>query len=178
MKQSMKRRLGVLADTHGHEDAWVKASLLWGDAPDAVLHAGDVLSSDVDTGLGGMIRSAAFPVIISRGNCDYPEDEKILHRPLLSPYAFVWWNGKSILMAHGNRFEELRALALRSRVDLAVYGHTHVASVVREEGTIFLNPGSASLPRGRDPASAAIVDEDEIRIFTLDGAALHRERWY
>jgi hypothetical protein len=124
-----------------------------------------------------MIRSAPFPVIISRGNCDYPEDEKLLQRPLLSPYAFVWWNGKSILMAHGNAFERFRSLALQSRADLAVYGHTHVASVVREEGTLFVNPGSASLPRGRDPASAALVDDDGIVIFTLDGVELHRERW-
>ena len=61
----MKRRLGLLSDTHGHEDAWMKASLLWGNSLDAVLHAGDVLSSDVDTGLAGMIRTAPFPVIIS-----------------------------------------------------------------------------------------------------------------
>jgi len=173
----IKRRLGLLSDTHGHEDAWIKASLLWGNSLDAVLHAGDVLSSDVDTGLAGMIRSAPFPVIISRGNCDYPEDEKLLQRPLLSPYAFVWWNGKSILMAHGNAFERFRSLALQSGADLAVYGHTHVASVVREEGTLFVNPGSASLPRGRDPASAALVDDDGIVIFTLDGVELHRERW-
>jgi hypothetical protein len=173
----MKRRLGVIADTHGHEDAWEKALDLWGASLDAILHAGDVLSSDIDTGLAGMIRSAPFPVIISRGNCDYPEDEKLLHRPLLSPYAFVWWNGKSILMAHGNAFQSTRTLALQSGMDLVIYGHTHVASVVREERTLFLNPGSASLPRGRDPASAALIDDDEIVIATLDGMVLHREQW-
>ena len=173
----MKRRIGVLSDTHGHEDAWAKAAALWGDSVDAVLHAGDVLSSDIETGLAGMIRSAPFPVIISKGNCDYPEDEKILCRPLLSPYAFIWWNGKSILVAHGNAFESMRSVALRSRVDLVVYGPTHIASLVREERTLFLNPGSAALPRGRDPASVAVVDEDEIVIFTLDGVELHRERW-
>jgi hypothetical protein len=80
-------------------------------------------------------------------------------------------------MAHGNAFERFRSLALQSGADLAVYGHTHVASVVREEGTLFVNPGSASLPRGRDPASAALVDDDGIVIFTLDGVELHRERW-
>lgn len=177
-KRVIKRRLGLLSDTHGHGEAWIKASVLWGDSLDAVLHAGDVLSPDVDTGLAGMIRSAPFPVIISRGNCDAPEDEKLLERPLLSPYVFVWWNGKSILMAHGDGvFEQFRSTALRGRVDLAVYGHTHVASVVREEGTLFVNPGSASLPKGRDPASAAIVDDDGIVIFTLDGVELHRERW-
>jgi predicted phosphodiesterase len=65
--------------------------------------------------------------------------------------------------------------ALRGR--LAVSGHTHVGSVVREEGTIFLNPGSASLPKGRDPASCAIADGEGISILTLEGTLLHHEPW-
>jgi len=74
-------------------------------------------------------------------------------------------------------FLAFRDLALRCGARLAVSGHTHVGSVVREEGTIFLNPGSASLPKGRDPASCAIADGEGISILTLEGTLLHREPW-
>ena len=46
-----------------------------------------------------------------------------------------------------------------------------------DTGTIFLNPGSSSLPLGRDPASVALADDGGISIVTLAGVVLHRERW-
>jgi len=173
---NMKNRLGIISDTHGHEEAWTDALRQWGTI-DGVLHAGDVLS-DVSTGLEEMIRTAPFPVVISRGNCDYPEHESLIGRPIMAPYATVWWNSLLILVAHGAPFQPLRALALQCGADLVVYGHTHVSSIVREQKTIFLNPGSASLPKGRDPASAALLDGRGIRIFTLEnGVTLHEELW-
>jgi predicted phosphodiesterase len=48
---------------------------------------------------------------------------------------------------------------------------------VREKDTIFLNPGSTTMPKGKDPASAAGVDEKEIRIMTLEGRILRSEKW-
>jgi len=68
-------------------------------------------------------------------------------------------------------------MALDSAVHLAISGHTHVASVVRERDTIFLNPGSTTIPKGKDPAGAATVDENEIKILTLEGEILHSEKW-
>ena len=64
-----------------------------------------------------------------------------------------------------------------ARAALAISGHTHIATLVREEETIFLNPGSCSLPLGRDPASVAMVFAHEIRILTLSGDLLHLESW-
>lgn len=172
----MNGRLGIISDTHGHEEAWRHALVRWGPV-DGVLHCGDVLA-EIATGLEEMIRNASFPVIISRGNCDRPGDEILLGRPVLAPYATVWWNSRLILVGHGAPFQPLRELGLRCRADLVIYGHTHVSSVVREEGTIFLNPGSAALPKGRDPASAAVLDSTGIRIFVLEnGETLHHEPW-
>ena len=49
--------------------------------------------------------------------------------------------------------------------------------MVREGKTVFLNPGSASLPMGRDPASAALLDGEGIRVMTLQKELLHFEPW-
>jgi putative phosphoesterase len=176
VRRRMNGRLGIISDTHGHEEAWKKALSRWGSV-DGVLHCGDVLA-DIATELEEMIRGAPFPVIISRGNCDRPEDEALLGWPVMAPYATVWWHSRLILVGHGAPFQPLRELGLRCRADLVIYGHTHVGSIVREEGTIFLNPGSAALPKGRDPASAAVLDGDGIRIFVLEnGETLHQEPW-
>ncbi len=177
-------KLGVLSDTHGSLPAWKSALALFKDV-DAVLHAGDVLyhgpRNSIPGGytpadLANEINEYKGPIFISRGNCDADVDQMIL-KPLLAPYVSIWWNGKKILMMHGDNFPMLRQMAFDFSADLAISGHTHVGSVVREQKTIFLNPGSTTIPKGKDPASAAIVDTSGITILTLDGGLLHREEW-
>lgn len=184
MKVISNGRLGVLSDTHGSLPAWKSAVALFKDV-EAVLHAGDVLYHGPRNAIPGGYTPADLaeeingyqgPLFVSRGNCDADIDQMIL-KPLLAPYVSIWWNGKKILMMHGDNFPLFRQMALDFNVDLAVSGHTHVSSVVREKGTIFLNPGSTTIPKGKDPASAAIVDTAGIMIFTLDGGLLHREEW-
>ncbi|HCL79796.1 MAG TPA: phosphodiesterase [Synergistaceae bacterium] len=172
----MRPSLGVIADTHGDGAAWEKACRVWGPVS-GILHCGDVLSAE-PSDLVEKIRRAGCPVLIVRGNCDTRRTEERLGLPLLSPYAVIWWYDKLVLMGHGDRFPYLRQLGLAWRAHVVITGHTHVGSVVREEGTIFLNPGSASLPRGRDPASAARIDGEGIRIFTVaSDETLHWEPW-
>ena len=176
--------LGVLSDTHGSYPAWTSALSLFKNA-DAILHAGDVLyhgprnpipGGYTPTDLAEAINNYKGTILAARGNCDADVDQMILS-PILAPYVSIWWNGKKILMMHGDNFPLFRQMALASAVDLAISGHTHVASVVREGGTIFMNPGSTTIPKGKDPAGAAVVDEEEIRILTLEGEILHREKW-
>ncbi len=178
-------KLGIISDTHGDFRGWEEARKIWGDV-EAILHAGDVLyhgpRNPLPEEYGPKVLAKALnecpvPLFFARGNCDAPVDQKMLRWPLLSPLVPLWWRGKFLLLSHGEDFSEVRELALRCGADLLITGHTHVASVQREEKTIFLNPGSASLPKGRDPASAVLLDEGEIVIFTLQGDILHREPW-
>ncbi len=178
-------KIGVISDTHGAPGGWEKALLLWKDV-ECILHAGDVLyhgpRNPLPQGhgpreLARLIDQSPVPVFISRGNCDTEVDQCMFRWPLLSPLVPLWWEGRFILLAHGDRFTETRELALSCGASLVITGHTHVGSVQREGSTLFLNPGSASLPKGRDPASVALVDSREIRILTLDGEVLHREPW-
>lgn len=178
------KALGVISDTHGSYPAWASALSLFKNV-DAILHAGDVLyhgprnpipGGYTPVDLAQAINDHKGTILISRGNCDADVDQMML-MPLLAPYVSIWWNGKKILMMHGENFPLFRQMALDSSVDLAISGHTHVASVVREGGTIFMNPGSAAIPKGKDPASAATVDHVGINIMTLEGEILHSEKW-
>ncbi len=181
----MTGRIGVIADTHGDAGAWEAAVRTWGRV-DLVIHAGDVLrtwkSRPQPPGRGRrklaeLLNAYDTPILCARGNCDEDEDASLLKWPMIEPYLFLWWEGKLLLAGHGTDFTDVRDKGLDSRADLVITGHTHVGSLVREGKTLFLNPGSASLPQGRDPASAALLDGDGIRILTLENRLLHFEPW-
>ena len=78
---------------------------------------------------------------------------------------------------HGTDLGEPGNLASTFNADLVLTGHTHVSSITCEGKTIFLNPGSASLPKGKNPASFALLDVDGIRILTLMGDIICFEPW-
>lgn len=181
----MTGRMGVIADTHGDIEAWESATRLWGPV-DLVVHAGDVLKAwksrpipwrGGKKALAEILNSSKTPILITRGNCDEEEDESLLKWPVAEPFLFLWWQGRLILAGHGTDFSEIREKALACGADLVITGHTHVGSLVREGKTIFLNPGSASLPMGRDPASIALLDGEGIRLLTLENDLLHFEPW-
>lgn len=181
-------RLGVLSDTHGSLPAWNKALTLFGPEVKTVLHAGDVLYHGPRNSIPGGYTPADLAaaindfakhegrIFIAQGNCDAAVDKMVLD-PEINYFVALNWKGRKILMMHGDNFPLLRQLALDSHVDLAITGHTHVASLVRESGTVFLNPGSTTIPKGRDPASAALLSAQGIQILTLDGGELHFEKW-
>lgn len=181
---AVKHKIGIVSDTHGSLPAWRAALKLFG-SPEAVLHAGDVLyhgprnplpAGYTPADLADAMRAYPGTLLIARGNCDAAVDQMVLNRQFPACVSLEW-QGKKIIMMHGDNFPLLRQTALDRKADLAVSGHTHVASVVRERGTIFLNPGSTTLPKGRDPASAAMITEAGISIFTLDGGLLYSEEW-
>lgn len=181
-------KIAILSDTHGSLPAWRRALEIFGKDIRTVLHAGDVLYHGPRNSIPGGYTPADLAeamncfaddggrLLISEGNCDAPVDRMLL-KPQLEHYISALWRGRKILMMHGDNFPLLREMALANSVDLAISGHTHVASLVREKGTIFLNPGSTTIPKGRDPESAALAGADGVRIVTLDGRELHFENW-
>ena len=174
------RKIGVLSDTHGSCCAWRKALSLFGPGVKTVLHAGDVLYHGPRNAIPGGYTPADLAddinvfhkhggrVIIAQGNCDAAVDAMVLEPEMQSCVSLLW---------NGDNFPLLRAMALRSDVDLAISGHTHICSLSREERTIFLNPGSTTIPKGREAGSAAVIDYEGIRIMTLEGDELHFEKW-
>lgn len=181
---TFEHKIGVMSDTHGSLPAWRAVIKLFAGA-EMILHAGDVLYHGprnplphgyTPADLADAIKSYQGTLHIARGNCDAAVDQMVLARQFPASVALEW-HGRKIFMMHGDDFPLFRQLALNGKADLAISGHTHVASVIRENGTIFLNPGSTTLAKGRDPESAAIVTECDISIVTLDGGLLYSEKW-
>ncbi|WP_198471165.1 phosphodiesterase [Acetomicrobium sp. S15 = DSM 107314] len=182
----MKGRVAIIADTHGSITAWEGACAVWG-AVDAIFHVGDVLyhgpRNPMPDGydpkvLAEEINASTTPVFLVRGNCDAPIDEVLLKWPVSAPLLVSWWNGRLLLFSHGEDPEAFREKAILCGATVAVSGHTHLASIKRERNVIFLNPGSASLPKGELPPSVALLDDEGIAIFSLsDGSRLLYEPW-
>ena len=139
-------QLGLISDTHGHVPHSVHEALA---GVDYILHAGDVGPMDIITEL-----EAIAPVRAVLGNTDYG---------IALPESRVEeLGGERILIHHivdvDYPSEIVRELLKSETPDIVVFGHTHVPFDDHRGGIRYINPGSASHPRGGSPPSVAILD--------------------
>ncbi len=138
-------RIGVVSDTHGYLDPTV-LDLLAG--VDLVLHAGDI----GDAAILESLRSIA-PVIAVSGNLD--DSGGVLPTEISSEVA-----GVRFALGHKRKRLVKRLITTReASFDLVVYGHDHVPSASWVEGTLWLNPGSASAPYEEDEGPTIAIVE-------------------
>ncbi|MDZ7834879.1 MAG: metallophosphoesterase family protein [Alkalibacterium sp.] len=52
-------------------------------------------------------------------------------------------------------------LAKSNDVKIVFYGHTHIPRVEKEEGIVFINPGSIAQPRDRAKGTYLVMELDE-----------------
>ena len=157
-------KIGVISDTHGVLHPGVSRVFA---AVDHILHGGDVGSPAVLAELGHLA-----PVTAIRGNAD--------RAPLsrLPRMRCVDLGGVRILLVHqglvrGRMTAELEAGLRRHAPVVVVFGHSHVATVVRWGGVLLVNPGGGGRRRFRLPRSVALLSIGprgvRARIAMLDG---------
>jgi putative phosphoesterase len=109
-----------------------------------IIHAGDIGSVDV------LLRLECIaPVTAVYGNCDFKDLGDSVHQS-----AEMEISGVRFFVTHRDR-DAVRAFG---EYDVVVHGHTHRRRRERIEGTLVVNPGSASEPRDGLPASVAVLD--------------------
>ncbi|QNO16355.1 phosphodiesterase [Alkalicella caledoniensis] len=174
-------KIGVISDTHGVVTVWDRVIEEFFTDVDLIIHCGDVLyhgpRNPIVEGynpalLAQRINSLQTPIVFSKGNCDAEVDQMVLDHPLQNPYTILIVQGKKILSHHGHtlNYQEKVKLAQKYGIDIFITGHTHIPEVYKEGSTIFLNPGSPSLPKGDGPTIAMIYPEgiEIIDLFTKD----------
>lgn len=128
-------RILVVSDTHGNYPLLVQVVKAAGPI-DLLIHAGD---SGKD--LTNLTRD--FPtlsLVAVAGNCD-PFSS-------LPRERFFSAGGYKIFLTHGDRYRvkgDLLRLSLEAqarKVNVVVFGHTHVPLIHYEQGILFFNPGS------------------------------------
>ena len=139
-------KLGLISDTHGHVPNAVHTALA---EVDYILHAGDVGPMDVITEL-----EIIAPVCAVLGNTDYG-----IQLPETRLEEFC---GRKIMIHHivdvDYPSQTVRAFVKADKPDIVLFGHTHVPFDTHHNGIRFINPGSASRPRGRSAPSVAILN--------------------
>lgn len=136
-------RVAVLSDTHLSGIDQLPPKLLDGlGAVDLIVHLGDYTGEGLLEGLRSL---GEFRGV--RGNMDPP-----LLRGMMPETEVLEIGGKRLGLIHGWGAPWGLQKRVRGRfkgVDAILYGHTHLAASDIVEGTMFLNPGSAS---GKFPA--------------------------
>ena len=142
-------RIGLISDTHG---LLRPQALDFMQGSDLIVHAGDICDGAILTAL-----AAIAPVIAVRGNNDHGAWAEPLRESELFQVgdAFVY------------AIHDVAAIDIDPRaagVRVVVSGHSHQPSVRRDDGVLYVNPGSAGPRRFKLPISVGEL--------TIDGAAI------
>src|SRR5512146_2676697 len=144
-------RIGVVSDTHGYLDPAVLEVFA---GVDHIIHAGDVM----DAGILDALRAVA-PLTAVHGNLDDGELAELPReaRGEVGGVTFVVGHKRKRLM---KRLGAGRLAAAASLLpDLIVFGHEHIPSAAWVDGSLFLNPGTASSPDDEDDDPTVAVVE-------------------
>lgn len=130
-------RIIVVSDTHGDLYSLKKAVLRQPNA-EVIIHCGD---GEEQAEYIKMMNPDKM-VISVRGNCDWGS--------MLKPMEIINIEGKRILITHGHLFDVKMTKSLLiekardEKIDIVVYGHTHIPDQTYDDGLYILNPGSCS----------------------------------
>jgi len=148
-------RIFVVSDTHGNlRNAIALYDKITANNPvDCIIHCGDYYSDGVK--LAKIYGKTVYAV---HGNCDggWDEEFKVVETPA----------GK-ILVIHGHvedvkfSLDNAYYLARREQCTAVCFGHTHKPVIKEQDGILFVNPGTASLPKYGAKCSAAVVTATE-----------------
>ncbi|HEY5561780.1 MAG TPA: metallophosphoesterase [Clostridiaceae bacterium] len=129
----------VASDTHGSSyEISLLAKIISG--ADIFIHLGDN-NEDVDN-LTRFFHGQTFEV---RGNCDYFSSVPLERIEVIG--------NKRIFITHGHKYgvktsyNTLLRKAKELKVDMVLFGHTHLAELLFEDGIWMFNPGSPSMGR-------------------------------
>lgn len=135
----------VLSDSHGEFRYMEKA--VFDETPDYIFHLGDKIRDSEKL----QEKFCRIPFISVPGNCDLGCIEQPIRIEEISGIRFLITHGH----IHGVKMGMLRfSMAAReAQVQVALYGHTHVAAYEQLDGIHFLNPGAIS---GGNPSYAVV----------------------
>ena len=122
--------------------------------------------------VAGILNDLAEKLRTVRGNCDAEVDE------MISDFKFeqqiqMQVNGKNVFFTHGH-FYNMDNIP-DEEIDIMFYGHYHTGFIKEENGIIFANPGSISLPKNNTQHSYIIFDEDKITLKDVEGNVIEEK---
>lgn len=150
-------KLMIASDIHG--SAYYCEQLISAykkENPDRLLLLGDLLYHGPRNDLPrdyapkkviAMLNELKDKLLCVRGNCEAEVDQMVLEFPVLAEYCIIYDGGRMIFATHGHVFNKSNLPALQ-KGDILLHGHTHVPACEQlENGAVYINPGSVSIPK-------------------------------
>src|SRR6476469_8971577 len=152
----------IVSDSHGLTTELEKLKENYQDEVDHFIHCGDS-ELEVDD-------RAIHSFVAVGGNCDI--DERFPEEILMKI------GDRTLYITHGHRHSvksNLMTLSYRAKevdADIACFGHSHQLGAEMVYETLFINPGSIRLPRGRRERTYVILDILEsayqLKVYDMD----------
>jgi hypothetical protein len=173
----------IASDLHGSAgDCQALLEALDREGADRLVLLGDLLYHGPRNDLPGgyapktvidLLNQRRTQLLCVRGNCDTEVDQMVLEFPILAEYCLLSLGGRTIFATHGHRFNLGDPPPLQPG-DILLHGHTHVpAWEPFGENNLYLNPGSAAIPKGGSQRGYLILTESSACWKSLDGAPYH-----
>ncbi len=111
-----------------------------------------------------MLNSFSMQPLCVRGNCDAEVDQMVLEFPIMADYALLPLDdGHTAFVTHGHLFN-MDNPPPHQPGDVLIHGHTHVHCAVPQADYVYINPGSAALPKENQQPSYMIYEDG---VFTV-----------
>ena len=169
-------KLLIISDIHGSSYYGKKIEEInEREKPEQIILLGDLYYHGPRNGLteeydpmkvAGVLNDLKDKIRAVRGNCDAEVDEMISDFKL-EPYIQMQVNNKNVFFSHGHIYNMDNIP--NKEIEIMFYGHYHIGFIEEENGIIFANPGSISLPKNNTEHSYIIFDENKITLKDVNG---------
>ncbi|MBE6598276.1 MAG: phosphodiesterase [Ruminococcaceae bacterium] len=110
-----------------------------------------------------LLNPKADRIIAVKGNCESEVDQMVLNFPVTSDYGVIFDGSNTLCLSHGHR-----AIPPMTPGTVYLTGHTHVPKQTVENGIMFLNPGSVSIPKENSPHSYMLYENGAFTWMNLE----------
>jgi len=158
-------KLIVTADIHGSLSSWLTIKALL-NPKDKLVIAGDLFDTKYGNYANADFRPEAIKQDLKKfknnfyyiyGNCDVPS-----FFPGFDTNTRFMVFKRQIFLLHGHR-----PYQYTSGVDIIIQGHTHICSLIKQEGQILMNPGSITYPKN-GISTYGVIDDTSANIIELE----------
>lgn len=112
-------------------------------------------------------------MICMKGNCDEYIDVHDEPFDIIPGYFSMKFNNHDLYLTHGHVYNKNHWFKENS---IVLLGHTHIADITDFGTNTYINPGSISLPLGKDPASYMIIDNNKFTIIDINDHILYERK--
>lgn len=106
-----------------------------------------------------------------RGNCDADVEQMLYEFSMMSYLIEMEFENHNVWMTHGHKYNEDNLPPLKDN-DIFMYGHTHLLVAKKQNNHYIFNPGSITLPKGGNPKTYGVMDNNGLHIYDLDDALI------